>query len=87
MIQAVIPWVLGLLAGSFLLTAFRLFIGPTLPDRVAALDLMAVILMCLIGVFAIQRGEGWFLDGVLVLGLLGFLSTVAFARYMEKEKR
>lgn len=87
MIQAVIPWVLGLLAVSFFLTAYRLFRGPTLPDRVAALDLLAVVLMCLIGVFAIQMGEGWFLDGVLVLGLLGFLSTVAFSRYMEKEKR
>lgn len=87
MIQTVIPYVLGLLAFSFFLTAYRLFKGPTLPDRVAALDLLSVILMCLIGVFAVQQGKGWFLDGVLVLGLLGFLSTVAFSRYMEKEKR
>ncbi len=87
MIQAVIPIAMTMLAVSFLLTGLRLFVGPTLPDRVAALDLMSIILMCLIGTFAIQTGKSWFLDGVLIFGLLGFLSTVAFARYMEKEKR
>lgn len=86
MIQTVLPYVMGVLAVSFFLAGFRLFKGPTLPDRVAALDLMAVILMCLIGAYAVQTGKGWFLDGVLILGLLGFLSTVAFARYMEREK-
>ena len=86
MIQAVMPYVLGVLSVSFFLAGYRLFKGPTLPDRVAALDLMAVILMCLIGAYAVKTGKGWFLDGVLVLGLLGFLGTVAFSRYMEKEK-
>lgn len=75
--------VLGL---SLLACVIRLIIGPTRPDRVVALDMMAVTAIAMFGVAAVQSGRGWFLDAAIVLALLAFVSTVAFARLIAKGK-
>jgi multicomponent Na+:H+ antiporter subunit F len=75
-----------LLVGLFLAFA-RLVRGPSLPDRVVALDLIAVISAAFIAVYAIDSGQSVFLDAAIVLGLITFLGTVAFARYVERRAR
>ena len=62
----------------------RLAKGPSLADRVVALDLMAVLIVAFSGVYAILVADPTFLDVVLVLALIGFLATVALARYAER---
>jgi len=60
----------------------RVVIGPTLADRVLALDLLTVLALGFVGAIAIRTGLTLYLDIAISLGLLGFLATVAFARYM-----
>ena len=62
----------------------RLVRGPTLADRVVALDMMTVLIVAFCGLFAISSGERAFLDVAIVLALVGFLATVALARYAER---
>ena len=67
-----------------LLASLRLVLGPSLADRVVALDYLAVLLALLAALLAIGLGEGVLLDVTIVLSLTGFVTTVAFARYAER---
>lgn len=62
----------------------RLVRGPSLADRVVALDMMTVTIISFCGVYAVFMDEPSFLDVAIVLALVGFLATVALARYAEK---
>jgi multicomponent Na+:H+ antiporter subunit F len=71
--------------GLALFAAFvRLVRGPSLPDRVIALDLFAVLAVGVIVVFSIHSGQAVYVEAAVVLGLIMFLGTVAFARYLER---
>lgn len=67
---------------AFILTAVRVVIGPELCDRVLALDMLVSTGIGFIAVIAIKTGFTLYLDIAIALGLVGFLSTVAFARYI-----
>ncbi len=62
----------------------RLIIGPTLPDRVVALDMMTVLIVSFCGLYAILADDTAFVDVAIVLALIGFLATVALARFVER---
>ncbi len=66
------------------LAAIRLVRGPSLADRIVALDLMTVQLVSFGGLTALQSGSAGFLDVAVVLALVGFLATVCLARYLER---
>jgi multicomponent Na+:H+ antiporter subunit F len=66
------------------LALFRLVRGPSLPDRVVALDLTAVLAVGVIAVYSISTNQPALLDAALVLALIVFLGTVIFARYLER---
>jgi multicomponent Na+:H+ antiporter subunit F len=76
--------VLPVLSGAVILAFIRLVRGPSLPDRVVALDLMAMLGIGMIAVYAIATEQPAFLDVASVLALVTFLGTVAFAYYVEK---
>jgi multicomponent Na+:H+ antiporter subunit F len=71
-----------LLTLAMLATAIRVLLGPTLADRVLALDQLVAIAIGFIAVIAIKTGYELYVDIALALGLAGFLATVAFARYI-----
>ena len=73
---------LGILSMAFLLTIIRILRGPTLPDRVLALDMLVAVGIAYIAVVAIKTNYFLYLDVAISLGLVGFLATVAFARYV-----
>ena len=73
---------LVLLGLALLVSVVRIIIGPTLSDRVLALDLMTVIAMGFVGATAIRTGQMLYLDIAIALALLGFLATIALARYV-----
>jgi len=78
-------WIgLGCLSLGLLLTVVRLIRGPTLPDRILALDLITTQAIGFIVLVAILTGFHLYLDIAIALGLVGFLSTVALARYVLK---
>ncbi len=69
---------------SVVLAFFRLVRGPSLQDRVVALDFMTVAIVAFCGLAAVRYGTPAFLDVALVLALVGFLATVALARFAER---
>ncbi|MEM7075420.1 MAG: cation:proton antiporter [Pseudomonadota bacterium] len=69
---------------SVVLAFVRLAKGPSLPDRVVALDMMTVAIVAFCGLAAIRYESAAFLDVALVLALVGFLATVALARFAER---
>jgi|GEM_PF-71038 len=72
-----------LVALGLLATVIRLLLGPSRADRVVALDLITVQLVALSALLALSSDDTAFMDVGLVLALIGFLATVAFARYLE----
>lgn len=71
-----------ILGVALLVSIVRIVVGPSLADRVLALDLMTVIAMGFIGTVAVRTGLTLYLDIAIALALLGFLATAAFARYI-----
>jgi multicomponent Na+:H+ antiporter subunit F len=76
-----------MLALAVILAFIRLLSGPTLPDRVVAFDLMTSVAVGITAVYSIATKETVFLDVAIVLALISFLGTVAFARYLEQRGR
>lgn len=73
---------LGLLTAALALALVRLIRGPTLADRILALDTMTTLGIGFVGVIAVRTGIALYLDIAVAVGLVGFLSTVALARYL-----
>ncbi len=67
---------------ALLMTVYRVVVGPTLPDRVIALDMLVGIVIGFIAVIALRTGYTLYIDIAIALGLVGFLATVAFARFI-----
>jgi len=74
----------AVIVAAILCALVRVARGPTLPDRVVALDLMTVLGLGLLTVYAMATDEPVFLDIGIVLTLVTFLATIAFAYYLEK---
>ena len=84
-LEALILWViLPVLSVALLLTFARLLRGPSLADRVIALDMMATLGIGIVAVYALFSGQPALLDVALLLALLAFLGTVGFAYYIER---
>jgi multicomponent Na+:H+ antiporter subunit F len=77
---------LPLLGLALMLAFVRLVRGPDLPDRVVALDLMTALVMGMIAAYGIGAGQPVFLDVAIVLALVSFVATVAFAAYLERSR-
>ncbi len=69
-------------AAVTLVAGYRVIRGPTTPDRVVGLDTIATNVVAIAVLFAIESGAGFFVDVALVLAIIGFISTIAVARYV-----
>jgi multicomponent Na+:H+ antiporter subunit F len=76
---------LAMLSIALLLAFIRLARGPSLPDRVIALDLISILAAAIAATYSIAAGQPVFLDVAIVLALISFLGTVAFARFVERQ--
>lgn len=72
-----------ILVVAFGLSFIRMLMGPHAVDRVICLDLLALVTGGLIAVHSLRSGQEAFLDVVLVLSIIAFLSTVVLARLIE----
>jgi len=73
---------LAILSISFVVIIIRIIVGPTLPDRILALDMLVTVGIGFIAVMGIKTGYYLYMDIAIALGLVGFLATVAFARFV-----
>ena len=78
--------VLPVLALTVVLAFVRLARGPSLPDRVVALDLLATVGISIIAVYAVATNQPVVLDVAVVVALLSFLGTIAFAYYIGRRR-
>lgn len=79
--------VLPLLLTGILIAFVRLARGPSLPDRVVALDLIGTLSIGFIAVYAVVTEQSALLDVTIVLAMMLFLGTVAFAYYLDRRVR
>lgn len=78
---------LGMVVLSIALGFIRIARGPSLADRVVALDMMTAAIVAFCGLFAIRAGAPAYLDIAVALALVSFVSVVALARYAERHTR
>jgi len=71
---------------ALFLTVLRVLKGPTLPDRVLALDMLVATGIGFIAVTGLSTGVTFNVDIAIALGLVGFLATVAFARFVLSQQ-
>ncbi len=82
--QSLIGALMLVLSLSMAVAVWRLLRGPSIPDRAAAFDLIMIHLVALIALFALTSGQLVLLDAVIVVAVIGFLGTVALARFIEE---
>lgn len=75
---------MGVLSIAILLALYRVLRGPSLPDRVIAIDLLTTLAVGIIALYAIVTGQNVFLSAGIALALLAFLGTVALALYIRR---
>lgn len=73
-----------LLAIALMVAAVRIFVGPRAQDRIIALDAVYIIAMLLLVTFGIGSGRLIYFEAALVIGLLGFVATVALAKFLMR---
>jgi len=83
----IVYFILPVLSFSMLLIFIRLFKGPSLMDKVIALDLLVIVGIGSFSAYGILYNKTVIIDIALILALLAFLSTVAFTYYYEKSDR
>lgn len=71
---------------ALLASAWRLLAGPSLPDRVVALDTISVLLVVFLVVFKMISGVNAYIYAAIGLALIAFLATVAFAHYIDRTR-
>lgn len=76
----------GLIVVSALcvLCVYRVIVGPTVPDRVVAIDAIVTNVVAIAVLFALQTGRGLFITGALVLAIIGFITTVSVAKFVTE---
>ena len=83
-LEVAILLTLVILSISFLLTSVRIIKGPSLADRIIGLDMLVAVGIGFIAVIGVKTDYYLYIDIAIALGLVGFLSTVAFARFVLK---
>lgn len=87
LLEAAVTLAMAMTGIAMFLAFCRLVLGPSLPDRVVALDLIGLITVGIIAAYGILTEQPILLDAATVVALVSFLGTVAFAHYIERRKQ
>ncbi|MDB2355644.1 MAG: K+/H+ antiporter subunit F [Pseudoalteromonas sp.] len=82
MLETVFLIVFAMIGLSLLLNLWRLVVGPSIPDRILALDTMYINTIALIILYGMSMGTGLYFEAALLIAMLGFVSTVAVCKYL-----
>ena len=82
MLDIVIPFCMALMGLAMVLNVVRLVRGPSLPDRVLALDTLYINALALIVLFGIWLQSDLFFEAALLIAIMGFVGTVAVGKHM-----
>ncbi|HRO14155.1 MAG TPA: K+/H+ antiporter subunit F [Paracoccus sp. (in: a-proteobacteria)] len=82
MIEAALLFAFGCFGLAQLFCLYRVVFAPGLSDRVLALDTMALNMIALLGLFGIRHGTSMYFEAALLFAMVGFVSTVAYAKFV-----
>ena len=82
MLETVILIVFAMIGVSLLLNLWRLVVGPSIPDRILALDTMYINTIALSILYGMNMGTALYFEAALLIAMLGFVSTVAVCKYL-----
>ena len=82
MLSLALAFAIGCFAVALLLNLIRLATAPSMGDRVLAVDTMVVNLIALIVLYGVKTGSGLNFEAAMLLAMTGFVSTVAFCKYL-----
>jgi multicomponent K+:H+ antiporter subunit F len=83
-LAAVLPWAIAAFALALLLSAWRLLRGPSLPDRILALDTLYINALALLVLEGVRQGHALYFEVALLIGLLGFVGTVVLSKFVMR---
>jgi multicomponent K+:H+ antiporter subunit F len=81
-LSLVLPWVMGALALALALSTWRLLRGPSLADRILALDTLYINALALLITAGLWLGSKLYFEVALLIGLFGFIGTVVLATFL-----
>ena len=84
MVEVVCPIVMLMLTVAFGAAFLRVVIGPTLPDRVIALDMATTVVVALILTHCVHSGSSYYISAAISIALISFVGTVALALYIRR---
>ena len=84
MIEGALNYAIGAVALALLLTTLRLLAGPSSVDRVLALDTLYVNTVGLVILLGLRLSSDLLFEAALVIAMLGFIATVALARFIAR---
>ena len=84
MIEKIMLLSLSLFMVAIAILLYRVVKGPSMPDRAIALDTIGVNLISAIAIVSIVLKTKAFLEAILILGILAFIGTIAFSKYIER---
>ena len=83
-LATLMPWIVAAFVLAMLLSAWRLFAGPGLPDRILALDTLTVNALALLVLLGIWLDTQLYFEVALLIALLGFISTVVLSKFVVR---
>ncbi|TQS71037.1 Na(+)/H(+) antiporter subunit F1 [Ornithinibacillus gellani] len=84
MIDTMLITAMVLFGISIAVALYRIIRGPSLPDRVISMDFIGVNLISAIAVFSVLFQTRAYLEVILILGILAFISTIALSKFIER---
>ncbi len=84
MIEAAVTLSIYAIALALAMSLWRLLRGPTLPDRILALDTVSINSIALLVLYGIRIGSSVYFEAALIIAMLGFVSTVALSKYVMR---
>jgi multicomponent K+:H+ antiporter subunit F len=82
MLTAAVGIAMFLFSVAISLNLYRLVKGPSLPDRIVALDTMYINTIALLVLFGIYQGSLLYFEAALLIAIMGFVGTVALSKYL-----
>ena len=80
----IIKLALAIYGIAICIVSYRIIRGPSLPDRIVALDTMSAMIMSSISILCLLMHTKYFLEAILIFGILSFISTIATSRFIER---
>jgi multicomponent K+:H+ antiporter subunit F len=77
-----LPWIIGAFALALALNTWRLLVGPSIPDRVLALDTLYINALALLILLGVYLDTALFFEAALIIAMMGFIGTVMVSKFL-----